>query len=183
MNRVYNLDKFRKLVLWKDEFPLMPFQSEIEHELETELQLSEAIVSNNKKLALELKLPRNSSYYALLGAEYIPNQTSKLKITVKHRNNSDVLYNSKLGLNEAIYAGISTEYAQSILSNAEDRIVESNWKFAGSIAFVIGAHSVVGSSEVVFSKVVNILLALLSNELSLNSSLSDDYLINEELDK
>lgn len=181
MNVVFDLGKSRKAVLWKGEFPLLP--NEADHELVTTLQLSKPVVSENKKLALELKLPRNSSYYALLGVEYIPNQTSELKIIVKHSKNNDVLYNSELGLNEEIYAGISTEYANSIISNTKDSILDTNWQFAGSIAFVIGAHSVIGSSEAVFSKVVKILLALLSNELSLDSTLSDDFIINEELDK
>lgn len=181
MNVVFDLGKFRKAVLWKDEFP--PLLTEADDELETALQLSKPVVSENKKLALELKLPRNSSYYALLGVEYIPNQTSEVKIIVKHSDNSDVLYNSKLALNEEIYTGISTEYAKSIISNTKDRLIESNWQYSGSIVFVIGAHSVVGSSEAVFSKVVKILLALLANELSIDSSLSDDLLINEELYK
>lgn len=181
VNVEYDLGKFRKAVLWKDEFPLFP--QEADHNLETSLLLSKPLVSQKKKIALELKLPRNSSYYALLGVEYIPNQTSEVKIIVKHSINNNILYNSDLEQNEEVYAGISTEYAKSISSNTKDRLLESNWQYSGSIAFVIGAHSVVGSSEAVFSKVVKILLALLANELSLDSSLSEDFLINEELDK
>ena len=177
----YDLGKYRKVVLWKDEFPIPP--KEVDHELETSLLLSKPIISENKKLALELKLPRNSSYYALLGVEYIPNQTSEVKIIVKHSNKNNILYNSELGLNEEVYEGISTEYAKSIISSTRDGIMDSNWQYAGSITFVIGAHSIVGSSEAVFSKVVKIILALLSNELTLDSSLSDDFLINEELNK
>lgn len=181
MNVEYDLRKFRKAVLWKDEFPLFPKQ--VNPELETSLPLSKPIVSENKKLALELRLPRNSSYYALLGVEYIPNQTSAIKIIVKHTNENNMLYDSELGLNEEIYAGISTEYAKSILSSTRDVMLDSNWQYAGSITFVIGAHSIVGSSEAVFSKAVRIILALLSNELSLNTSLSDDFIITGELDK
>ncbi|GIP46341.1 hypothetical protein J45TS6_48000 [Paenibacillus sp. J45TS6] len=181
MNVVFDLGKFRKAVVWKDDYPILPNESD--DELKTSLQLSMPVVSHYKKIAVELKLPRHSSYYALLGVEYTPKQTSELIIKVKVSNDNDVLYSSEFKINEEIYLGIPTEYAYSIINSAKERMLESNWQYAGSITFALGAHSFVGSSEAVFSKVTNILISLLSNELSLDFSLSDASLINEELDK
>jgi hypothetical protein len=180
---IIDLGRFRKVVLWKNELPSLP--NEADHKLEISLQLTKPVVSENKKLAMELKLPRNSSYYALLGVEFIPNpnQTSELRMKIKIRNSSDDLYNSELELNEEIYSGIPSEYANSIINSAKEVVVESSWQHPGSITFTLGAHSLVGSSEAIFSKVTKVLMALLKNELSLSTSLNDESVILSELDK
>ncbi|MGV7115129.1 hypothetical protein [Paenibacillus kyungheensis] len=180
MNTIFDLGKFRKAIVWKEDYPLII--NKAEYELKTLLQLNEPIVSKYQKLVLELKLPRNISYYALLGVEYIPNQNSELMIKVKVNDSNCLFYNSELQLSEEIYSGIPTEYANSIISSAKEKILECNWNYAGSIVFLLGAHSLIGSSETVFSKVTKILIALLSNELSEESCLSDDSVIKEELD-
>jgi hypothetical protein len=176
-----DLGKFRKAMLWKDELPFI--LNEADHEFETSLQLTKPVDSERKKLAIELKLPRNSSYYALLGVEFIPNQSLELKVKIKLSNNNGILYNSEFELNEDIYSGIPTEYSNSIINSTKEKLLESNWQYAGSLTFVTGAHSLIGSSEVVFSKVTKTLIALLMKELSLRSSLSDDSVICTELDK
>ncbi|MEC0128991.1 hypothetical protein [Paenibacillus pabuli] len=181
MKVINDLGKFRKVVLWKNELPSHP--KEADHELEISLQLTKPIVSENKELAVELKLPRNSSYYALLGLEFTPNQTSELRIKIKIKNSSDDLYDSELELNEEIYLGIPSEYANSIINSAKEVLLESSWQHSGSITFTLGAHSLIGSSEAVFSKVTKVLVALLENELSLGSSLSDRSIILSEMDK
>ncbi len=181
MKAIIDLGKFRKTVLWKNEFPSLP--NEAEQELEISLELTKPVVSENKKLAVELKLPRNSSYYALLGVEFIPHQTSELRIKIKISNSSDELYNSGLELNEEIYLGIPSEYANSIINSAKEVVLESNWQHSGNITFALGAHSLVGSSEVVFSKVTKVLIALLKNELSSDTFLNDESVILSELDK
>ncbi|MDN4620987.1 hypothetical protein QCD85_22915 [Paenibacillus sp. PsM32] len=180
MNTIFDLGKFRKAIVWKEDYP--PIINKAEYELKTLLQLNEPIVSKYQKLVLELKLPRNISYYALLGVEYIPNQNSELMIKVKVNDSNRLFYNSELQLSEEIYSGIPTEYANSIINSAKEKILECNWNYAGSIVFLLGAHSLIGSSETVFSKVTKILIALLSNELSEESCLSDDSVIKEELD-
>lgn len=180
MNTILDLGKFRKAVVWKDESPLIIDKAD--YELKTLLQLNEPIVSKYQKLVLELKLPRNSSYYALLGVEYNPNQNSELMIEIQVKDSNTIFYKSKLQLHEDIYSGIPTEYANSIISSAKEKILESNWKYAGSLVFLLGAHSLIGSSETVFSKATKILIALLTNEFSEESCLSDDLVIKEELD-
>lgn len=178
---IIELGKYRKAVLWKNELPTLPIESD--NEFEVSLKITKPVISENKKLAMELKLPRNSSYYALLGLEYTPNQTTELKMKIKLKNNNEVLYNSELEPNEDIYSGIPSEYVNSIIISAKERILESYWQHAGSITFVLGAHSLIGSSEAIFSKVTKVLIALLLNELSLDSALSDDSIISAELDK
>lgn len=180
MNTIFDFGKFRKAVVWKDEYPLI--MDNADYELKTLLQLNEQIISKYQKIVLELKLPRNSSYYAMLGVEYNPNQKSELMIKIKVKNSNTIFYKSKLQLHEEIYSGIPTEYVDSIISSAKEKILESNWKYTGSIVFLLGAHSLIGSSETVFSKATKILIALLLNELSEESCLSDDLVIKEELD-
>lgn len=180
MNTIFDLGKFRKAIVWKDDYPLII--NKADYELNKVLLLSEPIVSKYKKITLELKLPRNSSYYALLGVEYTPNQNSELIIKIKVNDSNPVFYNSELQLQEEIYSGIPAEYAKSIISSAKEKILESNWQYSGSIVFLLGAHSLIGSSETVFSKATKILISLLSNELSIKSYLSDDSLIKEELE-
>ncbi|GAB1159753.1 hypothetical protein YWY31_57780 [Paenibacillus illinoisensis] len=178
---IIDLGKFREAVLWKDELPLLP--SNVDHELEISMQLNKPVVSENKKLAIELKLPRNSSYYALLGVEYAPNQTSEIKIKTNLSNSPNNMYSSELGLHDEIYSGIPSEYAKAIINSAKEVVLESGWQHSGSIIFGLGAHSLVGSSEAVFSKVTKVLIALLINELSIGTSQSDESVIRTKLDK
>ncbi|QDH21686.1 hypothetical protein [Saccharibacillus brassicae] len=180
MKVVIDLDKFRKVMVWKDEYPIHPNKKV--NELETSLQLSMPMVSEYKKIAVELKLPRNSSYYALLGGEYIPNQTSQLKIKVYVNKDSNVLYNSELVSEEDIYLSIPNEYANVIINTVKDAMIKSNLQLAGTLSFALSAHSRVGSSEAIFSKITKILIGLLVNELCLDSSLNDDFIIKKELD-
>lgn len=180
MNVVLDLGRYRKAAVWKDSFPLLPDKTE--HELVTSLQLSEPVLSEHKKMAVELKLPKNSSYYALLGGEYAPNQTSEIIIKVRISNDFENSYNSGFELKEEIYLGIPNEYADSIINAAKEKILQSNWKYAGSVTFVLGAHSFIGSSEAIFSKVTKILISLMLNELCTDASSSYDSLIKEELD-
>ncbi|WP_103109704.1 hypothetical protein [Brevibacillus reuszeri] len=181
MKVFFDLGKYRKAVLWKNELPLLP--RDIDHETKFSLQLNEPVVSENKKLALELKLPRNSSYYALLGVEFVPNQTSELLVNIKLNDSNGPSYNSEIELHEEIFSGIPSDYANSIINSAKEKILESNWQYAGNLTFVIGAHSLIGSSDSIFSKVTKTLIALLSMDLSLTSSLSDNSVICSELDK
>ncbi|MEK3903229.1 hypothetical protein [Paenibacillus sp. FSL R7-0179] len=181
--KIFNdLGKFRKMVLWKDELPSISIQ-EVQ-ELEVTLQLSEPVVSEDKKMALELKLPRNSSYYAFLGVEFISNQTSELIIKTVIGDSSNSMFHSELEMREEeIYLGIPSEYAEIILNSAKETAIKSNWHYSGRITFACGAHSLVGSSEAIFSKVTKLLMALLQNELTADTSLSDVSVILLEIDK
>ncbi|WP_339223356.1 hypothetical protein [Paenibacillus sp. FSL H8-0332] len=177
-----DLGKFRKAVIWKNELPSIPIK--LGQELEITLELSRPIVSEDKKLALELKLPRNSSYYALLGIEFIANQTSKLIIKTVIGDSSNSMFHSELEQGkENIYSGIPAEYAEIILNSAKEIAIESKWLYSGRITFACGAHSVVGSSEAIFSKVTKVLMVLLQNELTADTFLSDDSVILLEMDK
>jgi hypothetical protein len=175
-----NLGRYREAVLWEAEYPSI--HNAVDKQLEMTVQLSCPKVSENQKFALELKLPRNSSYYALLGAEYTPNNTSELKITIYLRDESGILFQSDLGLSEEVYQGIPTEYGNAILSSVRECIIASNWNYAGCLTVNFGAHSLIGSSELMFSKVAKILIILLSAALS-KEAILPDKIISAELDK
>ncbi|MGO4533115.1 hypothetical protein AB4Z30_28890 [Paenibacillus sp. 2TAF8] len=176
---VYDLGNFNKAVVWKGKAPIVFNQTA--KELKTVIHLNQNLVSTYTQIVMELKLARNSSYYALLGVEYIPEETSELLIKVEKSNNEHELYCSALGPKEIIYTGIPGEYADAIMIAAKKKIQDAHWKYSGSIVFGLGAHSVVGSSESVFSKITEILMVLLMNEFVLNSPWSDKNIIKEEL--
>jgi len=173
-----DLGKHRKAILWKND---LPFSTKREGYLSKKvIQLSEPLTSNSTSFALELSLPRNSAYYALLGVEYIPVDTTEIVIEVNISESVKERYESLLK-NEPIYIGIPAEYASSIIETAEQSLNAIGWQYSGKLKFSIGAHSVVGSSPSIFSRVCRILVSLLSNSLTSKTQKDEEEIIISEL--
>lgn len=62
------------------------------------------------------------SFYALLGVEFVSNQTSELLVNIKLNDSNGPSYNSEIELNEEIFWGIPSEYANSIINSAKEKL-------------------------------------------------------------
>ncbi|QVK16926.1 hypothetical protein KHQ81_08435 [Mycoplasmatota bacterium] len=120
------------------------------------------------QIVCEVKLPRNSSYYALLGCNFVPDSTGYLTVNIYYseEKNIEVFKDSLLNnINEVVLFGIKEEYVNSILSYFEnlekDIIIPS-----GIINFNIGAYSEIGSSNILFTQLTEVLMALITKDLN-----------------
>ena len=156
-----NLKKYRKCKLWVNETGGLPFikaENAIEKDVPSNIKKATEVV----QIALELSLPRNSSYYALVGFECKSgNNQSNTKITVlmskeKLNYSSETLSDSY----DKVIMGISEEYGQSVLESAIETINEMGEFTYGEITFNVGAYAECGSSKAVFAQVTRILIKL-----------------------
>ncbi|MCL2147656.1 MAG: hypothetical protein FWH52_07595, partial [Synergistaceae bacterium] len=127
----------------------------------SELTLSEykssevLIASNNSALnsersfVLELVLPTNSSYYAALGAKYIPSEGyNNLIIEVRYTENYVENYSTSFAYDEkTVFKGLPKEYVETLLKTAANYLQADGIGIpCGKIVFDSAAYCEVGSS-------------------------------------
>jgi hypothetical protein len=162
-----NLNNYRKCRLWLNETIDLPLIKS-EHMIENFVPSSMKKATGINQIALELSLPRNSSYYALVGFECRAsnNNQGNTKVTVlmsKEKSNysSETLSDSY----DKVFMGISEEYGQSVLDSAVETINEIGGLPFEEINFNVGAHAECGSSKVIFAQVTRILIKLCQADL------------------
>lgn len=103
---------------------------------------------------------KNSSNYALLGLEYEPNE-SVLSIELQYIVDNEMHYESDLiKFNNYKYLGLPEGCTNIILET-----IKSNKNISsGTLKIPIAANCEVGSSPLVYSKVINLLLELICNQ-------------------
>lgn len=161
-----NLGKYRKGKLWKNQMPNI--ESTVIEILRKSIYETERIQWESSNIALELLLaPREVSNYALLGATYIPNGGEKLEIRVKVSAGDDKLFEDAIALScDEVHVGIPKDYAEAIVNATEKTIREIKSFSPGVLEFSIGAHGYVGSSKLIFSKITDIILKIMSKNPS-----------------
>jgi hypothetical protein len=156
-----SLKKYRKCKLWVNETAGLPFTN-AENVIEKDIPSSIKKTINIVQMALELSLPRDSSYYALVGFECkSDNNQRNTKITVS-MSKEMLNYSSETlsGSYDKVFTGVSEEYGQSVLESAVETINELGGLSLAEIHFNTGAHAECGSSKAIFAQVTKMLLKL-----------------------
>lgn len=157
-----NLGQYRKGRLWINDLPKMVY----DHidSLELSLTINKGLEVKECSLALELLLsPRQVSNYAFLGVDFIPNNGNKLEISVStSQDEGEILENTIASQSDEVHNGLPKEYGQAILRSVQKTLDEIDKFSGGTLNFNIGAHGLVGSSQLSFSKVAEIIIKLLT---------------------
>lgn len=149
------------LQFWKDEFPTI---EKIENKIET-IEVNKKSNAqkeyNCHKLALEVYLHKNAGNYALLGLEYVPDDTESLKININYVVENQTNYESDLTkYNSYKYIGLPEE-CKDIIVEAIKNIEDIG---SGILTIPIAVNCEVGSSPLIFEKVLKLLLEIVNNE-------------------
>jgi len=134
------------------------------------------ILNGNRYFVLELMLPRNCSYYVVLGAKYIPDIKCK-GLHVEVRSEEDKVENFKntiLHNKKTVFKGLPTEYVETIFKTTIDYF-KINEVPNGRIVFDSSAYCEVGSSPLIFKIATKIIFDVL---LSKCYPLSDNDIKN-----
>ncbi len=149
------------LKYWINEFPIL---EKIESETEKiQFPMREVLQKKSfyNKVALEVYLHKNAGNYALLGLEYVPNESEILSIEIQYKIDNEMHYESDLTkYNDYKYLGLPEECIDIIFETVKNNENISS----GSLKIPIAANCEVGSSPLVFSKVTSLLLELICNQ-------------------
>ncbi|BCN32366.1 hypothetical protein [Anaeromicropila herbilytica] len=154
----YNYDNGIQIKIWDDEIPKQ--QLCVIKNISKRLDGNGICLEQNKTMAVELRLPRNISNYAMLGLVY-ENNTISTNIEIEINDYEEIEYVENIALKtDYIHMGIPEDYVNGIEKsinklNNEELISNGNYKFC------VGAHGEVGSSTISFMIVCSILLKLL----------------------
>ena len=162
--KLLELEKHKKV--WVDfnkasDLELSEFKSVI-----SSISIDKNILFGARAFALELLLPRNSSFYAALGAQYLPsNAAGNTIIEVRYAKKRMMNYMSAHAYNKkTVFIGLPQEYSESIISIAREYLAVKEVP-AGRIVFDSAAHCEVGSSPLIFMIATKIILDILCNSV------------------
>lgn len=152
-----NSQKHEKIRVWINDLPKANYNAtNIKY-----FSLPANTYYDDKKFAVELIYPRNSSNYALLGGQYISDESGVLKTEIHICDLETHTYNDTIAFkSDNVFCGIPEEYANAVseymTKNADNLKLPS-----GKIIFNVGAYGEVGSSKFIFSIATKILFKLL----------------------
>ena len=163
------------LKYWIEEFPIL---SDVEIQTDSTRINREDIGKKGypyKQLALEVYLHKNAGNYALLGMEYMPDEGNELTLNISYVEENKIHYQSELTkYNGYKYVGLPEECKELIINT-----IKSNHSIGGgSLNIPIAVNCEVGSSPIIFGKVTDILLEVLSedkNEINLELKIQSLY--------
>jgi hypothetical protein len=172
MIELFELTKGIKIRLWVNELP--------EGIIRGHLHLSGYIHSigtdiwRERRVAVELSLPKHNSSYGLLGLEFFPNcEQEGLEIQVNYCDTNNNLFHGTLArVKNTVFSNLPKEYAEAVIKKTIGIIRENPCIPSGSLVFSLGAHCEIGSSRFLFGIITEILLRM----LFLNK---DNYAIGE----
>lgn len=161
MNNFFNYKKHTKIRLWTDELPNSIIEESLFLSKSISVQCDKSWV--NKKIAIELSLPKHCSNYGLLGLEFTPiPQQDTLKIKVPYSDKNEKLYHEALAYNDGtVYSSLPVEYAEIIIEKTRELILSCSKFPSGELVFKVGAHCIIGSSIGLFEIITEILLKIL----------------------
>jgi hypothetical protein len=135
------------------------------NKLETDLKASICSIKKSRSFTIELLLTYNASYYAVLGAKYIPIIGDEcLHIEVRYLNTNTEKYEDTLAYNKkTVFKGLLKEYVDSVLNTSVDYL-KYNTPPGGKIVFDVAACCKIGSSSLLFKIITKIVLQILINE-------------------
>lgn len=150
----------KKCRVWLNDSPEMHFN--VIEKIEETFCPNVSYLEEEKRIIIELSLPRNCSNYAMLGVLYIPNESGLLNVQVNISDFEDTVFIENIACSsEKVFFGIPKEFAPGILNFIRHNT--SSLKLpSGKLVFEIGAYGLVGSSISIFSTITEILLKLLT---------------------
>lgn len=178
------MGRYRRGRLWVDSLPGINYK--VIEEWTEEVATQQPCKSvEQTTISLELLLPRHSSSYVLLGAKFVPNEDNHVTVTVKISNDEDGLYLDTIAstIREAVHVGIPHQYARVVLESAIQSISELKSFPPGKLTFDVGAHGLVGSSQLIFSKVAFTIVRLIHQRVTEFPSRDVNDLVLEELQR
>lgn len=161
--KIIEMKQFRKLKIGFENEPNLSIQNY--DKLEQTLTASGNLINSKRTVIVELTLATHASSYGLLGATFLPsnpNEEKTLSVEVRF-SNEKIPFHESLSIHQNYsYLGLEKVYAQSILSRAIE-FFSSRSVPAGKLIFDTAAYCEVGSSPLIFSCIVEILLEILFN--------------------
>lgn len=156
----YILDNGLRSNIWVNEVPMVN-----DADLDAILSEKDTVRKTGKKrIIIELFIPRDHNNYALLGLEFVPNAEQSLTYKISINNKEGTEYNNSIALSyDQVTWGILDEYKQGII-NSMNKYLNNKSLTNGIINYNISAHAEMGSSQLMFEKVSDILLSLLVKE-------------------
>ncbi|VBB09156.1 Hypothetical protein LUCI_4442 [Lucifera butyrica] len=171
MIKLDNLGGYKRGRLWINDFP--GFESKIIDTIHRTFVGAKEIPRCNKSVVLEILLPRNASNYALLGATFIPLVGGTLDVKINIGVHDDAVLKDNIAFtSDEVHVGIPKEYAFAVMDSVAETLDDSEFP-PGILFFDVGAHSDVGSSRMIFSRVTKILIKIIFNNIL---ELSEDEL-------
>ena len=155
-------NKTKKIQLWIDEVP------EIDRSFDKvsirEFEIESMNIGIDRRVCIEISYNRHSTNYALLGAEYFPNNSNKLTVEIHYNDINRKRYeNSNNIFNKGKkYCGLLYWYVSAIYESIDKIIAEGNG-LIGKIVFDVAANCIVGSSDMVFGEATEMIMKLLND--------------------
>ncbi len=154
-----NLSHHRKARIWLGELPDLSYPGvEV---LERQQDAKASTIAEIKYAAVEIFAPKGvRALYGLLGAKFTPDNLEQLLVQVAFCGDTAKQVEWSLAAKvDKIYAGLTSEYAPSVLDGAL-RVAETLG--SGVLRFECAAHGVVGSSPKIFRQLATISVELLT---------------------
>lgn len=168
--KLIELDKAKRAkVSFEDEPELLALDCK---KTEEQISVSTNALDGRRSFTLELMLPSNASYYALIGAQYIPGFDDNLHIEVRYTEGNTENYENTLAYSKkTVFKGLCKEYAETVQKTASNFLQSCDRIPSGKIVFDVAACCEVGSSPLIFRIATKIVLQVL---LSKEQPVSDE---------
>jgi hypothetical protein len=163
----YSIEAFsnlRRVNIWINEDPNINYP--VIKRISNSYPASGNPLTNIKNLAIEVLIDkRDMSFYGLLGFEYKPIYKDKLVVDINLSRDKGVAYTGNISMQgDEVFLGLPQEYSEAISKVTTDLFSNRAETFPGRMSISVAAHSLVGSSEQVFSKLIKILWTLARND-------------------
>ena len=155
---IENASKNKQVVIWKDE---IPFYYEGKQQLELYAEAKEH-GWNEGVICIEAKLnPLHISNYAMICMKYTKTMSDNVTIII-YSGEADIPFKSRvLPLSRSVYMGLNKEF-EEVLRKFFEKCPNEKLP-SGKIEILCGGCDEVGSSEVSFNKVMDLLFFAFSN--------------------
>lgn len=163
---------YKKICIWKDE---IPFNYVGQNTLRMCTEAGR-IHWHIGKICVEVKLhPRHVSNYAMICMKYTNNQKNKTDVIINFGKETFSFKSKVLPFNKEIFVGLNREFVDAIEEFFREYPVGK--LPAGTIEILCGGYDEVGSSNVAFKKVMEILVFIFEHidEMSDNKLQSEIF--------
>lgn len=159
--KTFDLEKFKKARVWIDELPQCEFTSP--QVLKHTVSAAKGRETTIRRAAVELLVPLGPrSMYALIGAEYSPDNGDILEVEIAVSDDGLVFSESLVSTNDVVKIGLPSEYARGVIDGIDIACAELNGIGAGRMRIVCAAHGVMWSSKAIYSRATSVLIKLIN---------------------
>jgi len=167
-----------RIKYWIDELPLIDAPNHLSVDDDILVQCDRKFIRT--KVALEIALNKNAGYYGLLGVEYFPIQSSNLRITINYTAKNELKYNDTiLQYDNKVFMGLTEEYVDYTQKKMVDYLNSNGGIQPGLLNVAVAANSEVGSSQVIFGALSEMLIEIIIRNGSKQSGISMDEIVKD----